>query len=921
MTPTAVYNVFHHAGSTQLACHFQKDGGPCWGAGHEAIRVYEQAVGATAVDYTAAGQPGLYLDQPSGKLYMFTTRSSDHTAGVLCMDTKAVDPALNPQFDPANTKGFNPDGRVAFCGFTPLSAPGEGMNSGGYNVLGAPAQVGSRWFTFNWFNGEPPTGTMNKLLCFDLSTFAACANQPYPLANIGTGVVSVNTPGPSAVAVGSKVIVPLSIGGSEVLACFDTTAADPTNTDQTSCGAGWPTSISQVARFFATGSYGAPYPMLSGSGVPTGVCLPTGSDPCWDLSGGLVSPALPNMTSAIHASQVWNGQAVVIGPRVYVPNRNDGIECYDYSTQANCVAKDADGKVVFTFPKYPGASPTTEWYTVNVDPQRPNCLWVNSDHREIANFDAFTGGACGQGPIRVVTSSIVGSAPQCFPSQFSSLRIDSPSRSAYSDGSVVFADASGNALPGATPIALDGNGTADLSSLQLSTGQALPQFLITLRQGDQVVRPDSVTVTVTWQGTFDPSCADKSGTSIVGSSTAGSTTDTPAPPAQSNVGVTMTAPIVTRIGQPADFTATVKNTGNDPAQGVELNSSVVGAATLGTVTPSQGTCSTVAGVRCLLGTLAAGATATVKYSLTPIAAGPVTIKSHVTGDHNTSGTDDDASAAAPALDPGAPPPAPPAPTQPGTLNAISTGTVKVNGVSIPSDTIFLLKSGDTVELNGFLTFTTIGGAVGTFSNLPFTASRQLSKLRAALRAAVDGPPTTFTVSAPSDVAGLTNLTLVGSNFSSCTTPRKVSANEPSSKVVQQLWGKAKGSFRTTAKYSSATIRGTTWGIQDRCDGSLTTAVDDPVDVADFVLNKTVTISGGQTYLAKPGAFTPPAAKVPTIAGHQTAKTVKAHGLRVGSTAYTTRAKLTAYLTKTGSSWAAFAAKYPALAKALAARRK
>jgi hypothetical protein len=38
-------------------------------------------------------------------------------------------------------------------------------------------------------------------------------------------------------------------------------------------------------------------------------------------------------------------------------------------------------------------------------------------------------------------------------------------------------------------------------------------------------------------------------------------------------------------------------------------------------------------------------------------------------------------------------------------------------------------------------------------------------------------------------------------------------------------------------------------------------------------------------------------------------------------AYTTRAKLTAYLTKTGSSRAAFATKYPAPAKALAARRR
>jgi hypothetical protein len=332
-------------------------------------------------------------------------------------------------------------------------------------------------------------------------------------------------------------------------------------------------------------------------------------------------------------------------------------------------------------------------------------------------------------------------------------------------------------------------------------------------------------------------------------------------------------------------------------------------------------CVTTTDVHCYLGTLGANATATVVIAVTPTATGPISIASRVTGDHNTSSGDDQAAVSTPALEQGAPPPAPPAPTQPGTLNAISTGTVTVNGVPIPPDTIFLLKSGDTVVLNGYLTFTTIGGAVGTFSNLPFTASRSVSGSRAQLRAAVDGPPTTFTVSAPNDGSGLTTLTLVGSNFASCTAPRKVSATTPNTKVVQQLWGKAKGSFRTTAKYSSATIRGTTWGIQDRCDGSLTTALDDPVDVNDFVLNKTVTITGGQTYLAKPGVFTPPAGKLPTLAAHQTAQTVKAHGLRVGSTVFKTPAQFTAYLKKKGSSWAAFAAKYPALAKALAVRGK
>jgi uncharacterized repeat protein (TIGR01451 family) len=924
LTPKAVYNVFHHSSETDLACHYQADGKPCWGTDHEAIRVYQQPTSnlidealPPPVDFSAAGQPGLYLDQSTGKLYMFTTRTSDSTAGVLCMDTKAVDPALNAQFDPTS-ETFNPDGRVAFCGFTPLSAPGEATTNG-YNDLGAPAQIGSRWYVFNYFNGASSTGTENKVLCFDLKTFAACANQPYPLANIGTGTVSSSTPGPSVAAIGSKLIVPVRVGGTDELACFDTTAADPTNTDQTSCGGGWPTSIAEAASGFGFGESGPPYPMLSAAGTPKGVCLSIGSDPCWDLSGARVGTP-PNMTSAITSTQVWNGPAVVIGPRVYVPNRNAGIQCYDYSAQADCVAKDSTGTTVFTFPMLPGKSPTTEWYTVNVDPQRPNCLWVNSDHREIANFDAFTGGACGQGPIRVVTASIVGSSPQCFPSQFTSLTIDSPARNTYTDGSVIFADASGNPLPNATALPLDANGTASLSSLQLSTGEALPQFLITLKQGSEEIRPDSVTVTVTWQGTFDPTCAGQGGTTIVPPAAPPSTpptSPTPPPPTpQANVALAIAGPADGRVGKGTTFTATIKNTGQNPAQGVELKSPVPAGTTLTSASASQGTCLS-GSAHCVLGTLAPGASATVAIVVNPAAAGVLTVSGHVSGDYDTNPADDDASASTTVVEQGAPPPAPPAPTTPGTVNAISTGTVFVNGVLVAPDTVFLIKAGDVVQLNGFLTFTTIGGAVGTFSNVPFTGSRRLTSYSALLRAAVDGPASYFTIGAPTDASGQTVLTLTNGDFTTCSSSRKLSA-KPSSKVVRQLWGHAKGSFRTTAKYSSATIRGTTWGVQDRCDGTLTTALDDPVDVFDVALNKTVTITGGQTYLAKPptAPFTPPAVVLPKAPAGQTVASVRKHGLRFAGRTFRTRAGLTRFLKQGHSSWAAFARANPAAAAAL-----
>src|SRR5262249_31799112 len=41
------------------------------------------------------------------------------------------------------------------------------------------------------------------------------------------------------------------------------------------------------------------------------------------------------------------------------------------------------------------------------------------------------------------------------------------------------------------------------------------------------------------------------------------------------------------------------------------------------------------------------------------------------------------------------------------------------------------------------------------------------------------------------------------------------------KVLGQLLGNGKGRFRTRARYSSATVRGTIWLVAERCDGSFT----------------------------------------------------------------------------------------------------
>ncbi len=43
----------------------------------------------------------------------------------------------------------------------------------------------------------------------------------------------------------------------------------------------------------------------------------------------------------------------------------------------------------------------------------------------------------------------------------------------------------------------------------------------------------------------------------------------------------------------------------------------------------------------------------------------------------------------------------------------------------------------------------------------------------------------------------------------------------SRRVLGLLRGTAKGRFRTTGRFAAATVRGTDWGVRDRCDGTLT----------------------------------------------------------------------------------------------------
>ncbi len=458
MTPTAVYNVFHHnSTSLNVACHIQVDASKCWDTDAKTI------TDADGNNFTGSSHPGIYLDQATGKLYIYSTRTSDNTAGVVCVDTKQPPASL-------------------FCGFTPLSAVGDG------GITSVPMKAGSNLYSFNYVTGATAAGgaggTANTLLCFSLTSFAPCAAQPFSV-NIGAGTFATSTfPVPFAAVIAGKILVPtvLSNGGTTyVMGCFDPSTG-------ASCAGSWPIAVPSSY----IGTNGSAFPLLNAAGVITGFCLPTGTDECFDLGGATVAtPA--GMSGVIGGNSQWNGPAVTIGARVYLPNGNAGqVECFSYATGAGCA----------NFPKV--LSNATYMYTVNADPQRPACIWVNSDSgsAQIQNFDAFSGGSCGQGAIRVLSSSFVVPTEVCAPSKWLSLAVNAPPRDQYASGTVDFLDSDANAIPGVASQPIDANGAVDMSTLALTS--TLPQFLITLNGLTGSL--GQVELTLTWQATYDPSC-------------------------------------------------------------------------------------------------------------------------------------------------------------------------------------------------------------------------------------------------------------------------------------------------------------------------------------------------------------------------------------------------------------------------------
>lgn len=94
------------------------------------------------------------------------------------------------------------------------------------------------------------------------------------------------------------------------------------------------------------------------------------------------------------------------------------------------------------------------------------------------------------------------------------------------------------------------------------------------------------------------------------------------------------------------------------------------------------------------------------------------------------------------------------------------------------------------------------------------------------------------------------MTLVGGNFKGCPrAPKAQLSGKGKTRSVRHLWGSGMGSFRTAGRFSAASVRGTKWLTDDKCNATLTRVKQGAVSVRDFVRKKTVVVKAPGHYLA------------------------------------------------------------------------
>lgn len=454
-----VYSVFHHQAQLQASCLQQSTGAAC-GAGWPYISAVSDGIGTPMSSYAFVAPDG-------DALYAYALLP-DRSAGVMCITLP------NP----------------VSCGVTALTTvsnvaiPIEGEDEHGASApysldFGAPARVGERIYS--------PFADSDRvwLSCFDLDAAAQCPGAPFELSEIGAGwQQDIYLRGPRAVAYGDRVYVTVHEGvdtpSSTRLTCWDPSTSQ-TCGDTTS--AVWPVSVATPWGLI---------PTLSIDGDVTSVCLTeSGVTRCVDAVSGVTVTA-PTVLASFEAgtgdSGAFFGQARTIGSRMVFISSTSAP-----SPRFTCIDFDAV---------------PAEWcgdflpananllYAVDDDPDRPGCLWFNSDNGagQIQSFDMLTMASGCEEQGRISRPQIAPDIESCPVYTWSSVQVLAPTT--WETATVDVRTTQGErALPGGNELSLIDSITATSLADVDVTGQTSPLFVFSFTGATLT---DGVTARFTW---------------------------------------------------------------------------------------------------------------------------------------------------------------------------------------------------------------------------------------------------------------------------------------------------------------------------------------------------------------------------------------------------------------------------------------
>jgi hypothetical protein len=206
-----------------------------------------------------------------------------------------------------------------------------------------------------------------------------------------------------------------------------------------------------------------------------------------------------------------------------------------------------------------------------------------------------------------------------------------------------------------------------------------------------------------------------------------------------------------------------------------------------------------------------------------------------------------------------PPPAPAAPPPPGPLPGPSQTSADSVAPPILGETVNVaVRTGTvTVKVPGAAGYV----ALSDVAALPVGSILDTREGSVTLSSALANGATQsaifhgglFEVRQPKGAGGLTELVLRGALTGCSGSGARGAAvsKKTKRKPPRRLWGRdSKGNFRTRGGNSVATVRGTAWYVEDRCDGTLTRVSEGSVRVYDRGRHSTVVVRAGHSYLAR-----------------------------------------------------------------------